>query len=479
MRGGSSGQGGFTIIEVIVAIFIVSMGAMVTFGLLSSATKNAQRAKSSQVAVEIAEQELERLRSEPDERLALKTNPPPSAQPLDPNYRVRNGTEFALSREPLGNYGKLVVNGGPIEGEGTSEDGGFVTQGAVVPGEAFASGDVKGRIYRYIVWRDDAACGEACPTTQDYKQIVVAVRIDQGPNETFQHGYVEVQSNFIDPKSNAETDPPKDSEGNYVTAQQFYLTDTPCASSGTTQRVEPTAEHLLHNTLGTCASGLKTGSKEIGAPDALTIYPPADPAPDDPLVPGLYDYATDIYLEPNPDTDRGLQIPRSTTTKCSSFKPTGVEHPHSLVHRWVTDKMGSEFTLSGNVTLEFYSRTLNNGQYSGGLCIYLFKREEVGSPPEATDTLLRNFDGGTTYWRYAPPGYWPLSEAQPPNQWKRVRVTMELSQLPYPIPKDARLGLALSVDPATTNASAIPIMYDFPTMASRLEVDTTTPIEGS
>jgi hypothetical protein len=38
--------------------------------------------------------------------------------------------------------------------------------------------------------------------------------------------------------------------------------------------------------------------------------------------------------------------------------------------------------------------------------------------------------------------------------------------------------LALSVDPATTNASAIPIMYDFPTMASRIEVDTTTSIEG-
>jgi hypothetical protein len=56
---------------------------------------------------------------------------------------------------------------------------------------------------------------------------------------------------------------------------------------------------------------------------------------------------------------------------------------------------------------------------------------------------------------------------------------MELSKTPEEIPKDARFGLALSVDPANTNASAIPIMYDFPTMASRLEVDTTTPIEGS
>jgi prepilin-type N-terminal cleavage/methylation domain-containing protein len=478
MSGANPRQEGFTIVEVIVAIFIVSIGAMVTFGLLSSATRNAQRAKANQVAVEVAEQELERLRSEPDERLALIETPPPSTQPLNPNYRVRSGPEFALTREPLGDYGKLVVNGGPLEGVGTSKEGGYITKGAVDPSESFVSGDVKGKIYRYIVWRDDAACGKTCPTTQDYKQIVVAVRIDQAPNESLQHGYFEVQSNFIDPKANSESDPPKDSDGNYVTAQQFYLTDTPCAASGATARVEPTAEHLLHNTLGTCASGLKTGNKEVGAPDALTIFPPADPAPDDPLVPGLYDYATDIYLEPNPDTDRGLQIPRANTTKCSSFKPTGVEHPQSLVHRWVTDQMGSDFILSGNVTFEFYSRTLNNGQYSGGLCIYLFKRQEAGSPPLATDTLLKNLEGSTTYWRYAPPGYWPLSEAQPPNQWKRVRVTMELSQLPYTIPQNARLGLALSVDPATTNASAIPIMYDFPTMASRIEVDTTTSIEG-
>jgi prepilin-type N-terminal cleavage/methylation domain-containing protein len=478
MRQRDSGQQGFTIVEVIVAIFIVSMGAMVTFGLLTSATRNAQRVKASQVAVEVAEQELERLRSEPDDKLALTELPPPSTSPLNPNYRV-SGDKFALSRQPLGEYGELASIGGELQGTGTSKTSGFITEGNVKPSEKFESGDVKGRIYRYVVWRNDAACGTLCPTSQDYKQVIVAVRLDTAPNETFAHGYFEVQSKFIDPTRNSESDPPKNSEGKYVTAQQFYLSDTPCVGSGTTVRQEPTQEHLLHNTLGTCAAGLKTGSAEVGAPDALTLSPPADPAPEDPAIPGLYDYATDIYLEPNPDTDKGLQIPRSTTTNCNSFKPTGVEHPEALVHRWVTDKMESKFFLSGKVTFEFFSRTIGNGQYSGGLCIYLFKREEPVSPLEATDTQLKNLKDGKAYWLYAPPGYWPLSEPQAPLAWKRVRLTMELSKTPEEIPKDARFGLALSVDPANTNASAIPIMYDFPTMASRLEVDTTTPIEGS
>jgi len=473
MRANLSKEQGFTIVEVLVAIFIVSIAAMVTFGLMTDATRNVERAKANQIAVEFAEQELERLRSEPDERLAM-TIPLPghSTNPLNPNYRIRDD-EFALTREPIGEYAQMVHNGGEIEGVGTSAEGGYITHGTVVPSEPFESGNVKGRVYRYVVWRNDAACGSACPTQQDYKQIVVAVRIDSAPNDPTQHGYFEVQSKFINPKRNADTDPPKNSKGGYTTAQQFYLSDTPCAASGETTRVEPTEDHLLHNTLGVCANGLKTGSTEPGAPDALTLSPPAPP--EEPAVAALHDFASDVYLEPNPDTDKGLQIPVSTSTNCKSFSPTGVAHPESFVHRWVTDKMPADFEITGNLTFEFYTRTLNNQPYSGGLCIYLFKRYESGS--SFSDTRLKNFLGSTEYWLYAPPNYWPLSEAQPPLEWKRVRVTMELSKTPETILKDGRLGLALSVDPAHTNASAIPIMYDFPTMASRLEVDTTTPLE--
>jgi len=46
------------------------------------------------------------------------------------------------------------------------------------------------------------------------------------------------------------------------------------------------------------------------------------------------------------------------------------------------------------------------------------------------------------------------------------------------IPAGQRLGVALGVDPANTPADAIPVMYDHPNYPSRLEVDTTTPIEG-
>ena len=142
-----------------------------------------------------------------------------------------------------------------------------------------------------------------------------------------------------------------------MTAQQFFLSDTACAPSGATERQEISSDHLLHNTLGTCASGSRTGSENPGAPDALMLTGPPDPFPEDESLPALFDYSDDFYLEPTPDTDKGVQILRDDTSGCH-YDPTGVTHPEAQVHRWVTDPMTKAFELRGKVTLEFYTRTL-------------------------------------------------------------------------------------------------------------------------
>src|SRR3954451_5538614 len=89
---------GFTMVEVLVATLILTLGAMATFGLLSAATKNTQRAKATQVALDRAQQEIERLRSFSNKQLAMTTTPEHSPNPLNPNYRVV-GQKFALIRE--------------------------------------------------------------------------------------------------------------------------------------------------------------------------------------------------------------------------------------------------------------------------------------------------------------------------------------------------------------------------------------------
>jgi len=464
------GESGLTIIEVVVASVILAMGAMATFGILASATKNAQRAKASQVALDLAQEEMERLRAVPYASLALSSLPTHSTSSLSPDFRVQSAT-FALKRTPVGEYGPLVVSGT-----------GFSPKSEFFSGNANAGG-VTGTVYRYVVWRNDSSCSETdCPGTQDYKQVIVAVQPSKPGSQASERGYVEVQSGRIDPETLNEPPAGEEEEeeeeggggGPGVTAQQFYLSDTPCASSGTTARVTIVSDHLLHNTLGTCASGLQAGSANVGAPDALLPTGPPDPDPVDEANPLLYDYSGDFYLEPTPDTDKGVQIRHDDTSGCH-YDPTGTTNPESQAHRWVTDKLTKQFSMSGKVTLEFYTRTLNDALYTGSLCVYLFDRGETGTGnPVAKDTLLADKADGDPYWVYEPEGngFWPR------NTWTRVRFTMEIQSSPKVIPVGDRLGVALSVDPANTPADAIPVMYDHPNYPTRIEVDTTTPIEG-
>lgn len=486
-------DGGFTIIEVLVAALILTLASVALFGTLAAATRNGARAKATQIALDRAQQEMEKLHSLSYEELALTTTPEHSNNTLDPNNRVV-GNDFALKREPQEEPAPMVANGGSIWGAPEKK----VEHGVVKPGPIkFENGEVKGHLYRYIVWREDPSCPESiCPGYQDYKQLIVAVKLDSTGSEPRERNYVEVQSAALDPE--AVGDPIKGDggggtegggtegggtegggteggggksggTGTAVTAQQFFLTDTPCAASGTTTREPIEGDHLLHNTLGTCASGLQSGTT-LGAPDALLLGAPPDPDPEDDTNPPLYNYSNDGYLETNPDTGKGVQIKRDDTSGCH-FDPTGTVHPESQVHRWVTDPFAVAFKMSGKVTLEFYTRTLNDALYHGTLCVYLFKRHKIDETKEE-DSFLADKETGLFYWTYTPQGngFWPR------NAWTKVRLTMEFT--PEEISADDRLGFALSVDPGNTDAEAIPIMYDHPNYPTRIEVNTTTPTEG-
>jgi type II secretory pathway pseudopilin PulG len=480
------GEAGLTMIEVLVAAVVLVMGAAATFGVLGAATRNAQRAKATQVALDLAQEEMERLHSIPYDELAVNTMPVASSDEKNPNSRV-SGSTFALHRSPKGAYLPIDVDA----------EKGFSPESEFQTGKG-DEGGIQGTIYRYVVWRNDPSCPEAeCPGPDDYKQLVVAVKPTRTVSQGGEAGYVEVQS--------AVTAPPKETELTHqqmeekekkekeqkekeqkekeahgegdVTAQQFFLADTACSASGVTKRQPIVGDHLLHNTLGTCASGLRTGSGQPGAPDALLLSSPPDPDSLNESIPALYDYSDDFYLEPTPDTDKGVQIRRDDTSGCH-YDPTGVTNPESQVHRWVTDPMPKEFEMGGKVTLEFYTRTLNDALYTGTLCVYLFEREEKIGPdglPKAEDTLLEDEATGNAYWTYEPEGngYWPR------NSWAKIRLTMEFRKHPRFVLEKHRLGVALSVDRANTPADAIPIMYDHPNYATRLEVDTRTPLEST
>lgn len=471
-RGPLGGEAGLTIVEVLVAALILVIAVLAIFQILDAATRSTFRAEESQVAINRAQAELEEIRNLDYGEVALTAPPSTSTDSNDPRSRV-SGTQFDVNRD--GNLADLVINGGSLS------QGGQVSGGLVDPGpEPFQSGDVSGQIHRFVVWRNDPNCNVlVCPGLQDLKRVIVAIKLGEAAI-SFERPYIEVQSDFTDPDVSAVTGTPPP-QGSEVVEQQFWLMDTTCDKQSR-QAIVPdpgTDGHRLHNTLGTCSQGLRTGTT-AGAPDALMTSQPPDPTPNNPDDPPLYDYATDV--EPatgDPASDKGLQLVKQDGAGCDSTG--GPVDPHQKIHRWVSAPLPFGFVIEERTTLEIFTRTLNGARHPGGICVYPFTREDRDGVV-ATDTPIVISRVSATS---SPFGSWGCALAGPavscqnedwpaPDRWGRLQVRMELPRTVVPVGR--RLGIAISVERGATPADALQFAYDHPEFRSRLAVTTPTPL---
>ena len=454
---------GMTLVEVVVAALIFVIGALAILQTFDSSTRSAYRAEQSQVLNSVAERELEEIRRLPFAKVALASPAPTSATAVnDPRHRV-SGTRFALNRSGTA-LADMVINGGGLDTDGDGQlDDGTISCGSacLVSGpEPFSSGDVKGNIYRYVVWQDDVSCGVSCPGAQDVKRAVVAIRLD-GTAASAERPYHEVQSDLIDPVDNAQAGLPP--PGNPpVTAQQLHLSDTTCNNAN---RIAITADHAAHNTLGVCSDGLRSGTT-AGAPDLLFTAPtPASQV-------SFFDYANDFEPAVGATNDRGLQLQRQATPGCD-YTPEGNGAGHQI-HRWVTPPVPLAFVLEGDATLQLYTRTLNGATHPGKICVYLFRREDSAFGG-AEDELIVDANGAPNQYFTWSQLTWPRSAT--PGVFGQVIVPMEFDLTV--IPRDQRLGIAISVEQNGTGADALEFGYDHPSRQSRLEVQTATPLPAS
>lgn len=445
------GDGGFSMVELLVAVLMLVLTALATFSLLDVGTRTTFRAEESQAMLNVAQREMEELRSLDYEELALTAQPGSDPDPDHPLNRV-SGSTFDLGDGSA--PAELVVNGA-----------GGVSGGTVDPGpEAFQSGDISGEVYRFVVWRDDPGCLLICPGTRDYKRAVVAVRVNEGVALSSALPYEELASDFTDPdRTAADTDAPG-VVGEVVTGQQLYLSDTRCQiAAGDPIRTTPT-DHPTHETTGTCGG--------TGKPDALIAGAP----PSDPINPPLHDYATEIEpagsgpCDPEPPegcypNDAGLQLLRPGTDGCD-YTPGG-SGEHQVVHRWVTQTMPVPFETTGKATLELFTRTIEDLPASGKICVYLFTRglDLLGQP---IDTLIADAANPSN-------DHFTISQsAWPSGSWSSLKLQMQFA--PTPIQIGDRLGIAISIERTGTTPDILQFAYDHVDYESRLEVLTTTPL---
>jgi Tfp pilus assembly protein PilV len=484
---------GFTVVEVVVAALLLALSALAILGLVDSASRSNYRAQQSQVVSDRLQQEMESIKQLPYAQVALTAAPAPSNDPASPNSRV-SGVQFNVDRTGAASHWNLVYNGGH-----SNETGGALPTcsadpakcGKLDPGPTpFQSGNIKGQIYRYVVWEPQASCSNCAHAASSdsyngqqaewFKHVVVAITLDQTASGGTR-SYQEIQGDVGNPDQGLGTGSGGGTSNNTAQPWTFWLTDTPCNLS-TRQAV--TDDHTTHNTLGQCNDGLHTGATP-GAPDLmLTQAGPFDNGVPDSQAP-LYDYATDVEPTQNPNQDAGLQetVPANTIgtgdclTDITTLSPTLYllgPTPQFYLHKWLSPQIPSgTVTLDGRAELDLWTQTINGALQPGKICIWVFTRSVSGGT--VSDTLAVNPATGTPYFAYS-------NSSWDRSQWVENDIPLNLQAAgggPVQIPAGSRLGIAIAVErqgtcPPTGSCSGagLQFMYDHPTYDTRLVVDT-------
>jgi type II secretory pathway pseudopilin PulG len=478
---GLGDERGFTIIEGVVACLLITIGGLATLQIFSAATQNTFRAEQSQVVNARLQAEIEKIKALPYSQASMSEGVAAVSDQNDPRSRI-SGSSFAVAKGGS-DLSAMVVD---------------PTNGQVTPGPtSFSSGDVNGRLFRYIVWRNDPACPEtACPGTEDLKRVIVAATFTNGSGS---RSYQEMHAEISDPDAIPENPGTPEGSGNCPSSgctavpSQFWLTDTPC---NFTSRQAITGDHPLHNTRANCSNGLGNGATR-GAPDLMFTQAPRLDENYGPSEQPQYDFADDVEPPVDATLDKGMIVrPQSgglntgcvaapvldSTDKTLYLDFAATEpNPEQKLHKWLSASVptGESMVMTAESTLSLWTRTVNGAAYDGKICVWLFVRTTV------TDPVLGSMRADIPLVHVPSVGgeelpYWTESRSPWPSEWTEIEVDLGGFDVP-PLDSDLgvslspgdRLGLAVAVDRGGTGSTqGLEFLYDHPNFDSRLEVST-------
>ena len=129
--------------------------------------------------------------------------------------------------------------------------------------------------------------------------------------------------------------------------------------------------------------------------------------------------------------------------------------------------------LKGGTTLKLFTRTINDVQVSGKLCVVVFLRTQRYA--DATTTVPTTTDVQLAAGSVSKPN-WASGD------WEELTIPMQFTPSTIPavsptFPKDyQRIGVVIGLDKQGGASNQFQFQYDTVRFDSRLEVETTTPI---
>jgi hypothetical protein len=306
-----------------------------------------------------------------------------------------------------------------------------------------------------VTWRNENCPFALCDGTQNTKRLTVAVALDAESTgerrSPFWFSTVVADPDAAPPGAQA---PPGGGpgRGDPVTADSFFLFDTPCGQSS---RQTPTAPHATHDTGSTGPSAADDSTCEnpdsTKQPDLMGAPAP----PGDDTTP-LYRYSNDL----SGGYDGGLTMLHRGSSCASSYASTDASNDQVVskwsVHSWSTQAFSQPFTLRGLVTVSLFTTVVGGVSAPGRLCATVIDRQTANGVP--TDRVLGAGVYDLSVW---------------PTDVRRITFSFNLSQ-EQTVPAGDRLVLALHL--RGESGADISILYDHPLYPSLLEAATTTPL---
>jgi prepilin-type N-terminal cleavage/methylation domain-containing protein len=465
-------QAGFTLVEMLVAMVVLLIGIVATFGVFASSKNATLASQRHEVAVHEAQREMERLRAFRYTELGLTSMPSTSTDPDNPNYRVQSGNKFRSKTNPApcGGSGQPPCN--------LDED--LVSGGLIDPGpETFTVGEtgqaVTGKVYRYITWRDENCT--TCTGTQNTKRVFVAVTIDAvpgrpgiGPKKP-----IWLSSIVIDPNDGPPGSGGTGPTGPTTSAQTFYLYDKTCVSTDANNTYTvPTGSSTTNDTAApgtSCDTAVSSQRPDLIGPVAPTYSNPPVPP---------YRFSSEISsVSPN-EWPGGLAFSHTgASTSCPisnySLDTSNSDGDGNLstpgkwqVHAWETRKFAAAFALGGTAFISIWTSSVGSTPGTGRLCATLIDR--------ATDDVAV----GSMSRSYNP---WPTTKIEPGKSCGTTdfpcgrQLTFQFNLSTTTIRSGSRLMLLISV--LGNSDKDIVLLYDDPRYRSLLQVATTTPCNSS
>jgi prepilin-type N-terminal cleavage/methylation domain-containing protein len=477
------GERGFTLVEILVAMFILLVGLLATVGIFTSSKSVTLVAQRHEIAVHEAQREMEKLRSLRYSELGMDTNTAPthSSDPNNPNFRIQGSGLFRVRVPPCGSG----VTPCPLDEEMALKN--TVSGGVITPGpEPFSVGEggnsaVTGNIYRYVTWRKEECT--VCTGDRDTKRLIVAITINPvrnlGPSKP-----IWISSIATDPNAGpaGSSQPPSTPPSSSV--QNFYLYDKRCSENDAKNSYNaPKPSHATHNTAPNLAICSDSGDLDLDGDDddddqALDsrakpdVMGPTAPSYNNPPLPP-YRFSSDL----SGDYPAGLAMLHGGTSCPASAYPAGSDiegRPGKWsLHAWATKKFGAQFDLSGSAFVSLWTTSVGSVPGAGRFCVTLVDRLTTGGVPN--DIAL-----GSMSREYSP---WPTTKNEPGRSCgssdfpcgRQLSFRFDLTGVA--VRSGARLVLFLSV--LDSSAKDLVFLYDDPRYRSFLEVETTTPCNSS